>query len=75
MPKIKMLKKAVGCPDGITSTEYKQGESYEVSEVLANCFVDMEVAEICEEDKADKAKMESPQNKANQKSPKNKTAL
>lgn len=37
--KIRMLTDDVGCPDGYTRTQYKEGEEYEVPEVLGNAFV------------------------------------
>ena len=44
--KINMLENAKGCDDGIHSKEYEAGQSYDVSESLANNFVEMKVAEI-----------------------------
>lgn len=36
--KVLMLKDAVGAPDGITRTEYRAGETYDLPEDLAGCF-------------------------------------
>lgn len=42
---IVMLKTTNGCNDGIISKTYEEGKSYEVSESLGKCFLEMNVAE------------------------------
>jgi hypothetical protein len=42
---IKMTENTKGCDDGFTSREYVAGEQYEVSDSLADNFIQMNVAE------------------------------
>lgn len=69
MATIRMLKTAKGASEGHTVRTYEQGEEYEVSETLANDFVNDGVAERVGE----KAIEAAPKNKA-LKVPKNKAA-
>lgn len=46
MPKIKMLKTAKGCDNGIDVFEYKEGETYSVSENLLKSFSKMNVCKV-----------------------------
>ena len=66
--KIKMLRSRMGSNDGATTKLYQEGESYDVSDALAESFIADKVAEM---DDSEKAEAE-PENKALPKAPKNK---
>lgn len=61
--KIKMLSTKMGANDGVDVQAYLEGQEYEVSEDLANCFLSDKSAEVVVE-KAEKAMNEAPLNKA-----------
>ncbi|HJY21667.1 MAG TPA: hypothetical protein VJ279_02210 [Hanamia sp.] len=74
--KILMLNNAVGMADGIHSKEYKQGETYELPDNLANSFIVMQVAKLVDDEVIEeKAVPDAPKNKAKVKAPKNKSEL
>lgn len=47
--KVKMLKDSQGSNDGKFVNEYKENEMYDLSESLANSFIESGVAVACEE--------------------------
>ncbi len=77
MPKIRMLKDANGCDDGIHAKDYVKGESYDVSDSLANDFVSLEACELVPtvSFQKEKAVEHAPKNKAHHSAPSNKSDL
>jgi hypothetical protein len=59
---IEMLKTSIGCNDGKNSDTYEAGKTYDLSDSLAKCFIDMQVGKKVEDEK--KAEDKAPVNKA-----------
>ncbi len=62
MPKVLMLKTAMGANDGIQIKEYVEGQSYELSDCLAKNFIAMQVGELVSDEPIAKAVQAAPQN-------------
>ena len=58
---IEMIKTASGCDDGINMATYQAGQTYEISQDLAHCFITSGVGKLVTEQKAIDA---APLNKA-----------
>ena len=59
-----MLKTMKGSPNGIEVKEYVAGEKYTLPDSLGNAFLQIKVAELHEEPKAEPTKASPTQNKA-----------
>jgi hypothetical protein len=71
--KITMIRGKLGSNDGATTKFYEEGETYEVSEALGQCFLEEKVAEeVSEESVSGKAVSATPKNKAVAAAPENK---